>query len=294
MQKYDDFGRPIYETAEEYNRAHKTAGSAYTYDRPREDAYQQNAARQVMRHQTAAQRHATREGSKKAKTLVIGVVAFIIAINVVIIFSMSNMVGSAVAEPERVYDNIIVENEDYYGEYVSDAETPLPDGFEAFFYNGQFITLPTTCSEIAKLGYDIVEYEPTDMIPSGFWETITLLDDDGYSVAMISVANDTEDDIPFEECTVNYFYIDNPARYDETLAVPDFVFADGLTLESSYEEVEAYFGEPYYHYEDHSDEEYLYDSYQWEYYGLDERHFVMVNFVNGEMLDVSIEKAYYE
>lgn len=273
MAKYDDFGRPIYETAEEYNRAHKTGGGA------------------VIQNQTAAQRHATREGSKRAKTLVIGIVAFVIALNVVIIFSMSNMVGSAVAEPERVYDNIIVENEDYYGEYVSDAETPLPDGFEAFFYNGQFFTLPTTCSEIAKMGYDIVEYEPTDMIPSGFWETITLLDDDGYSVAMISVRNDTDDDVPFEECTVNYFYIDNPARYDETLDVPDFVFADGLTLESSYEEVEAYFGEPYYHYEDHSDEEYLYDSYQWEYYGLDERHFVMVNFVNGEMLDVSIEKV---
>ena len=36
MAKYDDFGRPIYETAEEYNRAHKTAGSAYTYDRQKE------------------------------------------------------------------------------------------------------------------------------------------------------------------------------------------------------------------------------------------------------------------
>lgn len=294
MQKYDDFGRPIYETAEEYNRAHRRGGSSLTYNSPDENSNQYGTKKYSASTQSAAQRHATHEGSKKAKTLVIGIVAFVIALNAVIIFSMSNMVGSAVAEPEWDYANVIVENEDYYGEYLSDGETPLPDGFEAFFYNGQFFTLPTTYKEIAKLGYDLDGYEQTDMVPSGFWETISLLGEDGYTVAMISATNNTDDDILLEECTVDYFYIDNPAQYDETLDVPDFFFGDGLTLESSYEDAEAYFGTPYYHYEDYSDEDYLYDSYQWEYYDEDERHFVMINFVNGEMLDISIEKEVYE
>lgn len=293
MQKYDDFGRPIYETAEEYNRAHRTGGMSYTYDSPKEDAYEQKVKRQTVRHQTVEQCHATREGSKKAKTLVLGIVAFVIVLNIAIIFSMSNMVGSAVAEPEIDYDNTWVEDEAYV-EYPNDVEIPLPEGFEKFSYNGHSFTLPTTYKEIAKLGYDLDGYEPTDMIPSGFWDIVSLLDEDGYMVAMISVTNNTEEDILFEECTVNYFYIDNPTRYDETVDVPDFVFGDGLTLESSYDEVEAYLGIPYFHYEDYSDEDYLYDSFQWEYYGEDERQFVMVNFVNDEILDISIEKDVYE
>jgi len=39
MAKYDEFGRPIYETAEEYNKAHRTESSTYTYDSPEGDAY---------------------------------------------------------------------------------------------------------------------------------------------------------------------------------------------------------------------------------------------------------------
>lgn len=293
MPKYDDFGRPIYETAEEYNRAHGRGGSSYTYDRPKEDTFRQNVMGQGTRNQTAAQRHAMREGSKKAKTVVIAIVAFAIALNVALIFSMGDMVGSAVAEPEIGYSNVIIENEDYYGEYLGEGDIPLPEGYENFTYDGIWITLPTTCKEIAELGYQIQEYELTDNIPPGFWETLSLVDENGYTVALFSVENDTEYDISLAECVVDYFYVDNITQYDETLELPNFIYGNGLTLESSYEEIEEYFGEPYYHYEDHSDEEYRYDSYEWTYYVEDEMQFVMITFVNDEISDICIQKEVY-
>ena len=74
--------------------------------------------------------------------------------------------------------------------------------------------------------------------------------------------------------------------------LPNFVFGDGLTFESSYEELETYFGTPHYHYEDHSEEGSYYDNYEWSYYREDEIHFVSVTFWNGVIADVGIEKTY--
>ena len=39
MAKLDDFGRPIYETAEEYNKAHKGGVCPRTYDSPKVASY---------------------------------------------------------------------------------------------------------------------------------------------------------------------------------------------------------------------------------------------------------------
>ena len=83
--------------------------------------------------------------------------------------------------------------------------------------------------------------------------------------------------------------------------IPDFEFADGLTFDSSYEEVELYFGTPWWHHEEYS-EEYDYHIYQWIYYPeeanpLEEQEdiqFVEVKFMNGVIESVSIEKRAYE
>jgi len=288
MQKYDDFGRPIYETAEEYNRAHRMGGMSYSSDGSKGDFYTQEE-RQTARHQTAAQRHATREGSKKAKTVVLGIIAFAIALNVVIILSVSgNMVGSAVAEPEVNYDDTWEGN---HGEYLGDVETPLPEGFENFIYNGESYTLPTTYETISQMGFVLEEaYELDDMIPTDFNEMLSLCTEDGYTAAMVIVTNNTEKSIPLAQCTVEYFYIENPATFDVNRSAPDFTFGAGINFESTYEDLEAYLGVPYYHYEDHSEEGYYYDAYEWSYYGDDEYHHVNIVFWNGEISDISIQK----
>ena len=136
------------------------------------------------------------------------------------------------------------------------------------------------------------EYDENDTFPEGYEEMIALLDEDGYSTAMIRI-NGTEADVPLGKCMVDYFCIDNPAIFDEYEEVPDFVFGDELTFESSYEELESYFGTPYYHYKDHGDD-YTYDSYEWAYYGEDEIQYVNVTFWNGMIENVAIEKKAYE
>lgn len=291
MQKYDDFGRPIYETAEEYNRAHGTGGSVFTRESFEAEANKHSVKTTSAPKETAAKRYANRTNSKKAKTLVIGLVAFFIALNAVIIFSMSNLVGSVGAQPEPVYPDTW---EDDYSEYLGDVETPLPDGYENFVYNGVAYTLPMTYEIISQMGFVLEEdYELDDLIPTEFNEILSLYADDGDTFAMVIVKNNTGESIPLAQCTVEYFYIENPAAFDEIGITPDFSFGAGINFESTYEEVETYLGVPYYHYADHSEEGCYYDAYEWSYYGDDEYHHVNIVFWNGLISDISIQKEYY-
>ena len=285
MQKYDDFGRPIYDTAEEYNKAHRTGSSAYVQDNMESDRYKENA-----RSQTATSRHAMREGSKKAKTVVVGLVAFIISINIVVVLLAFNMVGGHREQAIPETAPAVLMEEDYYSEFLGDTEHPLPTGYETFIYNGDAFTLPVQYSEFADRGYYIEDYDEKEMVPSGFFGVMFLYEDDGWSVAQISVSNNTDKEIPLEECVVEYIYIYNPVPYDEEAEPTDFVFGEGFSFDSSYEELESYLGVPYLHYREYSNDDYQYDSYEWTYYGENENQYVIISFMNGEISDISIEK----
>ena len=294
MAQYDEFGRPIYETAEEYNKAHKGGVCPRTYDSPEGDNYQHKTIKDNYRFQSATQRHATRQGSKKAKTMVIGLLVFFLVLNVVVVGAMFGLVRGVRDDIYQDYEENWVETE-YAGggEYLGDAETPLPEGFESFSYNGQSYSLPTYYEKISHMGFGLdAEYDENDTFPEGYEEMIDLVDEDGYSTALIRI-NSTEDDVPLGKCMVDYFCIDNPAIFDEYEEIPDFVFGDEFTFESSYEELESYFGIPYYYYKDHGDD-YTYDSYEWAYYGEDEIQYVNVTFWNGMIENVAIEKKAYE
>lgn len=253
MTQYDDFGRPIYETAEEYNKAHKKGVCPRTYDSPTGANYQRSTRKGAQQTSTATQRFSNQERSKKAKSLVIGTIAVLLVLNIIITTILVGSFGVSFdsdydVNEENWFDAMIDVDESGTEEYLSDASTPLPTGFETFTYNGKTYTLPGS-------------YE--DLIDEG------IMEEGGF------------------------FYIDNPLVYDYDATVPDFVFGDGLTFESSYEEVEAYLGTPYYHYEDHSDIDFIYDSYEWSYYGEEESHYINIVFVNGVMSDVMIDKTVY-
>lgn len=295
MAKLDDFGRPIYETAEEYNRAHKGGVCPRPYDSPEGENYQHNTAKQKPRYQTVAQRYTTAQGSKKAMKTVIAIGILILSFNVALIFSM---VGNIVDDSDAYYE----EEVEVFDEYLSDGENPLPEDFGVFSYNGEIYRVPMNYWEISQMGFELEEYTEGDSFPAGYEEMLDLCDEDGYMRAMIRINNHTETEISLEECMVDFFYIENPIVFDDTEVLLDFVFGDGLTFESSYDAVEAYFGTPYYHYADYSEEGYYYDQYQWSYYKEadlisnepDEIHFVQITFYNGVIESVSIEKKIYE
>ena len=285
MAKYDEFGRPIYETAEEYNRAHKTGNTSRTYDSPEGNAYKHNPKKNIHINKNYRVQNTSRTGAKRSNSVIVILAISMIAcvFGVLIAF---NTVRSSVGE---IYE-VVPEDE---AEAIVDVDdtTPLPDGFENFSYNGKNYCLPTTMAEINTMGfYSAGEYEAGDMIPTDFEDTLVLNDEDGLMAAMVRIINYTGEEIPLEECQVVYFYITNRASYDEETEIPDFVFGDGLTFESSYEEVEAYLGVPTSHYEDHTDSNYYYDSYQWEYYGEEEIQFVYITFWNGMISDIEMEK----
>lgn len=289
MTKYDDFGRPIYETAEEYNRAHRSETNTRTYDNMG-DAYNSKSRKRTYRTQRTTGQYTKRNTSKKTKGLLIGIAVYVSVIIVVLLF---NLVGSF--EDGSYEDNITAVEEavvDVDGEYIGDDSTPLPEGFETFSYNDQSYTLPATMEEIYTMGFVLEEmYDENYILPTEYEESLILNDENGYA-GMIGISNYTGEEIPLGKAQVNYFYIENPSAYEfnEERTLPDFVFGDGFTFESSYEELEAYFGVPYYHYEEHSEEGSFYDSYEWVYYGEDEIHFVSITFWNGVISNVGIEK----
>lgn len=308
MAKLDDFGRPIYETAEEYNKAHRASGTVHTYESQDGDTYQHKTMESTPRYRSVAQRHATVQGSKNAKKIVMMVVVFIIAVNIGIIFSIFHSVGISFGDIEIEYEENLVETEEVnmdtvYDEYLSDGDTPLPEGYEMFSYDGESYRIPTNYWKISQMGFTSDIYMEDELIPSGYEELLAMFDEDGYMRAEIRIKNNTENEIPLEECIVDYIYIENPEFYDEMVTIPDFEFGDGLTFDSSYEEVESYFGTPWWHHEEYSEEyDYDYHIYQWIYYPeeanpLEEQEdiqFVEVKFMNGVIESVSIEKRAYE
>ena len=125
MAKLDDFGRPIYETAEEYNKAHKGGVCPRPYDDPEGGNYQQSPLKGMSRYKSAAQRHSIREGSEKAKVMVGGIIGvfaviYLIIMGVVMINTVGNVEygGDQWVDVESIGDG--------------DETTPLPEGFETF------------------------------------------------------------------------------------------------------------------------------------------------------------------
>ena len=288
--QYDDFGRPIYETAEEYNKANRAKQATYAYTNPEGDIYETNTSIPKRRMQTATQRHANREGARKAKSIFVGVLAVIISINVAIVVLMLRSLGVS-TDDFTIFEEAIPE-EDVRGEITGTTSEPLVEGFNAFSYKGKTYSLPTTYGEIKDIGFFVEDIEIDALFAPEYTDMLSLCDDEGYSYGWISISNPTNSEIPLEDCVVDYFYIDNPEYHFGNDMDIQFVFGDGLTFDSTYEEVESYFGSPYYVYRDESDG--LYEMYEWAYYGEDEMHFVSITYMDGVMISVSIEKSSYE
>ena len=290
MAKLDEFGRPIYETAEEYNKAHKGGVCPRPYDSPDGSNYQHNVTNTFKSHQSAAQRHATQAGSQKAKKILIAFGVFFLVLYAGIIISIITTTNDY-----EYYEEDFENYEDVIVNY--DESEPLPEGFNEFYYNGEYYSLPTTYDQITSMGLVLEEYSENDMVPDEYEEILCLYDEDEYMRAMIRIKNYTGAEIPVGKAEVDFFWVGNLAVYYEREEVPDFVFGDGITFESSYDEVADYFGVPDYYYEDDPDEDSHYEYFQWIYYGeaedtyeLDECHYVQVSFLNGMMESVSIEK----
>ena len=299
MAQYDEFGRPIYETAEEYNKAKKTGSNSRTYDSPEGNAYKHNPIKINKRYEQKTTQYGKKASVGRPKVVVLGMIFLIMAFCMGFVLSAFNVVRNSY---DQVYD--IIEDEliaieeddaDSYDEYSGDSTLPLPEGFQIFSYDGEMYTLPTTFEEISKMGFTLEEaYEESDMIETDYEEMLILNGDDGYMAAMIRISNYSEEELMLGECLVDYFYIDNPAAYDESESTTDFVFADGFTFESTYEDLENYFGTSTYHYHEDYDDGSYFDSYDWYYYGDDEIQYVNVTFWNDKIANVSIEKKLYE
>ncbi len=179
----------------------------------------------------------------------------------------------------------------YTGE-LSDGDMALPAGFETFTLNGKTYSLPMTYEDFKTMGYNMERGFEGSLMEPDTGETITFLNDYGYMVGSITVANHSSIVKPFEECMIESIYLNNDGAYDngETL---DLVFGDGFTVNTTFEELESYLGAPCYTYYNKIDTGEVYEDYSWYYLGDKEYHDFYVSYINGEISTISIGKQIY-
>lgn len=293
MKKYDDFGRPIYETAEEYNQAHKR-GSARTYGSADGDTYQHKTINETYHKQSAAQKHAMVQKSNSAKKAILIVTGFIILFNLGIVFAIFNslgMVDDSFMQEEVLQDRVVIESGEHYGT----MDTPLPVGFDRFSYNGAICNIPLTFDEVLDATGLYAYYDESyDSIASDCEDIIILYDTGDVEVMQVLVKNDTDEEIPLGECTIDYIWVDNPAAFDIYEETPDFWFGQGISMESTSFEFEEYLGKPYYYEYEYYDDGGSRVYYEWRYTDGLEEHCVSAQFVDEVVVYITIEKMSLE
>lgn len=296
MAKIDANGRPIYETAEEYNRAHGTGTARRTYDSPEGENYKHTTYKQIRNYEKTAERQKKVSAPKSTKKVLIILAVGIIFVNMAVISLMFNAVRGTVGGFYETYEDdwADYEDEDGYGEYLGDSDTPLMEGFDTFTYNGVSYSIPMTYDEFSQMGFTLEEaYDEDTILAVDGYEHLIINGEDGYMVGIVRITNNTEEDLPIKDCVIDYFSIDNPAAYDSERERLDFVFGNGLSMESTYEELEAYLGVPYYQYIDDDEEYGCYESYEWLYNTGSEYQCVMISLWDGVITNVCIENSEY-
>jgi len=213
-------------------------------------------------------------------------------------FGISGM-GEAFSDFDGLYDEIYDElydnfydDDSYISEYPGTDDVPLPKGFNEFTFNGVAYSLPMSFAEFEQMGYTIADAYIGKEIDDEDYEYISILDENGYYAGTIGVFNYTEADLPVEQCVVAYIRLDNDAAYEEdALSNLNFTFANGLDMNSTYEEIEAFMGTPSYYYKSNSSDS-DYESYSWYYHGDDGTYqCVEIIFWDGTISGVSIESS---
>lgn len=209
---------------------------------------------------------------------------FMIIIALVNIYSPENNVKDSTMDQDELEE---------YEEYFSEPTTPLREGFDIFSYKGKVYSLPSSYTEIIKIG-DISdeEFKEMDLFPIEYEGVFELREKDGTENFIITISNHYDEEVPLSKCSVDSFYIINPAYYNKEKKTPDLEFCDGLTFDSTFEDLEKYLGAPNYHSHRTSTSSYYWDTYVWEYQGIDEYHCVHVSFGKGRIYEICIEKRY--
>ena len=172
-----------------------------------------------------------------------------------------------------------------YGKTLGKGDEPLREGYNTFTLNGSAYSIPMTFEQFSQMGYALEEGYENYILEPNTYESMRIHSEDGYVTGMIRVSNNTGVLLPLEECIVDYIQLENVSDEKDKNTLFDLTFANGLTVNSSYEEIEAYMGKPTYMY---IEEGAGYANYTWNYYG-EEYQTLDIHFKNGVIYKIGIE-----
>ncbi|MBR2044743.1 MAG: hypothetical protein IJ958_01245 [Agathobacter sp.] len=195
-------------------------------------------------------------------------------------------------EDEWMDEGELEEYEDVVESYPGTDTVYLVEGFADFTYNGVAYSIPMSYDTFTTMGYTLEEgFDEEYVFDAQTYETIWFYDEEGYELGRIRISNDTEDALALKDCVVDYIYFDNPASYiyDGSFDHIDLVFGEEFDMLTTYEELEAWLGTPYYICVDNStDSEFI--TYEWTYYGDDKYQSIVVNYIDGVITDIAFEQ----
>lgn len=187
---------------------------------------------------------------------------------------------------EEFYDD---EDSDVLEEYIGTNETPLVEGFEGFTLNGISYEIPMTYEDFGQMGYGIEGLDGDFVFEAQTFEYFDIYDANDNLIGSIRISNDTQDALSAEDCVIDYIMFFNDAAYDNNLEMLNLTFGNGFDMNTSYEELKAWLGDPYYVYEENMDGS-TYQNYMWEYNGDDKYQRIDIYYLDGVISEIEIEQ----
>ena len=205
---------------------------------------------------------------------------------------------------EEFYEELLQDSE--FADILEEIEENMSDGSDAdenyadqfditttvsgsewyvFSINGEIYSVPNYPETFAESGLTWEDCYYTDTIGKDDYELYYW--DDPVSnthIGLVWIANASDEPCSPEEGIAFKVNIENESVYGGNK--PDFVFGDGLTFDSSLEEIVAYFGKPddEYHYSDDTTSS---DTYYW--YMDDDYCGIEVDFYDGQFYEIYLE-----
>lgn len=286
MAKTDSFGRPYYETAEEYNQAHRKARANGNYEQMQQakTAYSHTTGRGAKK-----QYGQNKQKSWKSSSAIIALCILIAAVSYIVVLSI-HIEDSIEPDNESWYEEEYIESDDANFEQIGVDNVPLEEGFDVVTYKGVSYDIPMLYEDFILLDVPLSVYpSSSEELYAGDWNNLDMEDDEGNIIGYIRIANDTDEDMPLGKCSIDYILFSSEAAFSGDMNdAPEVTFANGLDMTCGYEDLEAYMGIPTYKYTDEDSEGNLYESYQWEYSGEASFDCFTATFWNGIITDISI------
>lgn len=250
-EERDAHNRPIYNTAEEYNRAHR----------------KQNGEHHCSYHDAEAKK-------KKIVMIVCKITAWLCLPIVVLALldldgavSFTDVIEEVTWGIEDFFDDMNKED-DSYSNYDENAVHENPKDFNIFMVNGEQCQVPCNCEELEDVGFVIKEDTDNQMIEPKQWAVYSLYyGESELCIGYVYIQNYTDGVISYKDGEIVAIELDNltVSGWDEQKTkLPEITYVLDIDYQTDKDALMEILGEPNRIYESYDEGEYSCYTYEFD------------------------------